>query len=134
MPSVPGVSVDDAGIAVRNAVVDFRTGGYDAGATAPVSLSIFNDTDSQVRLVEASSEDAGSVVLAGGDSSLAVPPGDFVATTLRVRALREPLDGTGSVPLVLGFNNGVTLSMTVPMAPPANRVGQREPMTFDEEH
>ncbi|GAA4456631.1 hypothetical protein GCM10023170_051620 [Phytohabitans houttuyneae] len=69
VPSVPGVSGDvtstDGSFSVRNALVVYHGGGYEAGADAPLDLHIFNNTGKDVT-VTVTSPDAESVTLAAG--------------------------------------------------------------------
>jgi copper(I)-binding protein len=152
LPTVPGVNAEAGGVAVRNATVAFQSGGYPAGGDAPVELALLNTTREPVRLVQLTSEAAGSVTLAsavrvgapageptptgGGQSGqvgdLRLAPGQLVNATLRLTGLTQPVNGTVSTPVELTFDNGAVLSLNVPMAPPLEPL-PREPMTFDEE-
>lgn len=67
--AVPGtsgdVTVSDGTLSVRNAMVVYHSGGYEADADAPLDLRIFNDTGKDVT-VTVSSPDAKSVTMAAG--------------------------------------------------------------------
>lgn len=148
LESVPGVNADAAGIAVRNAVVPFAAEGYPTGADAPLELSVVNQNDQPVRLVEASAEavrevTVTSVVRVGGTATpapaepaepeLVVGPGEVVNATLQLTGLGTALDGTSAVPVTLTFDNGGELPLIVPVATPLE-AQPREPMELEEEH
>jgi copper(I)-binding protein len=148
-PSIPGVNADAAGILVRNAVVPFAPEGYQQGGDATVELSIANAGREPVRLVGLTSEGAASVTVTsatpigapapspdgGGEAEaeVEVAPGDFVAVTLQLTGLREALNGIGSVPLALTFDNGAELPLAVPMATPMDPL-PRETPAVEPEH
>lgn len=141
LPSVPGVSAGDAGVAVRNAYVEFSPDGYPLTGDAPIHLSIINNTTQEVRLTEATSAAAGAVtvqaVLRRGPATdtdaepgaadaapveLALAPGELVTATLQAGGLDTPLDMLVTLPVTLSFDNGAVLGLELPMAPP------REPL------
>lgn len=144
--SIPGVDADDLGIAIRNARVPFAPEGYPAGGDAPVELSVVNNGPEPVQLVDQSSPGAGPVTVVSavpvGDSTgpagngppnggagpqLLLAPGEAVAATLQVTGLQAELTGTGSLPLVLTFDNGAGFMLNVPSTPPAE-LQPREPV------
>jgi hypothetical protein len=69
VPAVPGANKDvsafGGSLSVRNALVVYHAGGYEADADAPLDLSIFNDTGQAVT-VTVTSPDAKSVTLSAG--------------------------------------------------------------------
>ncbi|GAA4145148.1 hypothetical protein GCM10022251_05260 [Phytohabitans flavus] len=69
VPAVPGANDDvpssGGALSVRNAMVVYHAGGYEAGADAPLDLSIFNGMDQPVT-VTVTSPDARSVTLVTG--------------------------------------------------------------------
>jgi hypothetical protein len=132
LPSVPGVNVDaaDGSVLVRNAMITYQREGYPVGGEAPVRVWLVNQTDRPVSLVDASSQLAGVVTVDGGAE---VAPGGVLELTLRAGDLRQPVAATGSLPLSLGFDNGVELTMRVPMAPPL-RPEPRLPMDLGDGH
>jgi len=132
VPAVPGVNVDaeDGSVLVRNAVVPYRSQGYRAGGQVPVEMRIVNEGLEPVRLVSASSEQATSVQIVG---EATFPPNEATPLTLRLGGLRTAVNATSRVPVVLRFDNGVELSMQVPVAPP-ERPEQRTPMDLEQEH
>ncbi|MPZ27157.1 MAG: hypothetical protein GEV12_12290 [Micromonosporaceae bacterium] len=149
--SIPGVDADDLGVAIRNARVPFAPEGYAAGADARVELSVINNGIEPVQLVDLDSPAAGSVSVVsaapvagtappagdgppngGAGPQLLLAPGEAVTAVLQVAGLREPLDGTGSLPVVLTFDNGAGFTLNVPSAPPAEPL-PREPAEPAEE-
>lgn len=135
LPSVPGVDMQDGDIAVRNVAVAYDADGYQPGDTVPVDLVVFNQTDSTVRMTDATSTAAASVaVAADGGTTLQVPAYGYSKATLELTGIRSALNAADSVPLELTFDNGATFAMEVPVAPPLQRVGEREPVEMHEEH
>lgn len=132
VPVVPGVNVDadDGSVLVRNATVPYQPRGYRAGGQAPVEMRIVNPGTEPVRLVSASSEGATRVQV---PSQATFPPGEVTPLRLQLGGLRTAVDATGRIPLVLRFDNGVELSMQVPVAPP-ERPEERTPMDLEQEH
>ena len=132
VPAVPGVNVnaEDGSVLVRNALVPYRSQGYRAGGQVPVEMRIVNQGLDPVRLVSASSEQATSVQIVG---EATFPPNEATPLTLRLGGLRTAVNATSRVPVVLRFDNGVELSMQVPVAPP-ERPEQRTPMDLEQEH
>lgn len=87
VPSVPGANGDvrgpDGSFSVRNALVVYQTEGYEAGATAPLDLHIFNNSERAVT-VTITSEDAESVTLGAGAQGTPSPsasPSDSPSAT-----------------------------------------------------
>jgi copper(I)-binding protein len=148
VPAIAGVNADAAGILVRNAVVPFAPEGYPLGGVAPVELSIANSGEEPVRLVQLSSEGAGSGTVTsatpigvptpspsgGTGATVEIVPGELVAVTLELTGLRQGLDGTASIPVTLTFDNGAELPLAVPMAPPLNPLPPATPVVPEEEH
>lgn len=130
--SVPGVSAstEDGSVLVRNAFVVYRAGGYPVEGEAPVSLHLINETPDPIRLASASSEAAASVDL---DGPVTIAPNQVVTATVTLSGLTEPVRGVGSLPLHLRFDNGATLSLQLPVAPPLEPE-PRTPMPVEEEH
>lgn len=153
LSSIPGVNADDAGVAVRNVRVPFNRAGYPAGADAAVELSIVNNTQGPVQLVDLSSPAASSVTVAGttrvGGSGtpgqpggppnggpgpqLLVEPGGLVEARLQVSGLTEGLDGTRPLPITLAFDNGATFMLEVPTAAPAEPLPRETPTEAEHE-
>ena len=161
LPRAPGVNAasPDGTILVRNASIEFPgPEGYAAGETATVQLSVFNDGTAPVRLVSLESLAASGVRIEGGElgpaptgqatadptptsgpsgseaPDLEIPAGGYVHTAVHLTGLRQAVDGTGSVPLTLGFSGaggGQRLDLTVPMAPP-DTAQPRSPMPLGE--
>lgn len=143
-PTVPGINVTEAGIAVRNAVVESTTNGYPAGGNAPIRLVVVNERYEPVRLVRISSTDAQSVSLtraeligtaspgtpapAPGQSNLQLAPGGLYELTLQATGLREQVTGAGSIALELAFDNNTVFTMDVPVAPPLTPPARGEPI------
>ncbi|MFS8498426.1 MAG: hypothetical protein FWJ70_09340 [Micromonosporaceae bacterium] len=132
VPAVPGVNVDaeDGSVVVRNALVPYQPQGYRVGGQVPVEMRIVNQGLEPVRLVSASSEQAARAQIAG---EAVIPPGVATPLTLRLGDLRAAVNATSRIPLVLRFDNGVELSMQVPVAPP-ERPEHRTPMDLEQEH
>jgi copper(I)-binding protein len=157
-PSIPGVSADAAGIQVRNAVVPFDPEGYQQGGDAPVEFAIANAGEEPVRLVGLSSEGAASATVTSATpigapapapaaspeptsapageagAPLEVAPGEFIAVTLQLTGLRQPLNGTASIPVTLSFDNGVELPLAIPMATPLDPLPPATPVVEPAEH
>ncbi len=75
-PSVPGVSADLKGIAVRNVQIaypDRETRTYPRGGDAPLEVRIFNSSTETDALVRVSSEIAEEVVLVGSPTEAICP-------------------------------------------------------------
>jgi copper(I)-binding protein len=147
VPAIAGVNADADGIQVRNAVVPFAPVGYPRGGDAPVELSIANSGQEPVRLVQLSSDGAGTVTVTsatpigvptpspGGDAGTGVEivPGELVAVTLQLTSLTQDLNATGSVPVTLTFSNGAELPLAVPMATPLDPLPAATPVVPEEE-
>jgi periplasmic copper chaperone A len=144
-PSIAGVSADAGGIAVRNAVVEFSSAGYPAGAEAPVRFAVVNSNPGPVRLTQLASEGAASATLASattiggasappdaGTTELTLATNELVTVTVRLTGLTEELNGTSSVPLTLTFDNGAELPLVIPMATPEQPL-PREPSVVEGE-
>lgn len=132
-PSIPGVNAEVGEVQVRNAVVGFAPGGYAQGDDAPATLAIGNAGQQPVRLTGLASEGAAAVTVVSatqvgavspapaGETAalpLAVAPGRLLAVTLELTGLRQALNGTSAIPVVLTFDNGVELPLAVPMDTP----------------
>lgn len=135
LSSVPGVNVnaDDDSILVRNAHVPFNEAGYPAGDAVPVELWLFNQTNAPVRLVGVGSDGPGSAATVETEGEIEVPPGGPVHIVLRATGPGLDFNPIDILPLTLIFDNGVELSMRVPMAPPLAPL-PRTPMDLGEEH
>ncbi|BCB80312.1 hypothetical protein Pflav_067220 [Phytohabitans flavus] len=96
VPAVPGANDDvpssGGALSVRNAMVVYHAGGYEAGADAPLDLSIFNGMDQPVT-VTVTSPDARSVTLvtgAKGTPSPSASPSPTATATPRPPRPRQP--------------------------------------------
>lgn len=149
LSSIPGVDADASGVAVRNARIPFAEGGYPAGGTAPIEMSVVNTGTEPLQLLELSSPAASSVTMTavsyvdvpraagdppdGGDQpQLMLPAGGLANLRLQAGGLAEELDATGPLPLLLSFDSGAVLELDVPTAPPDQPL-PREPMELGEE-
>jgi copper(I)-binding protein len=148
VPAIAGVNADAGEILVRNAVVPFAAEGYPRGGDAPLEFSIANTGREPVRLMRLSSEGAGSVTVTsatpigaptsspggGTGTTVEVVPGELVAVVLELTGLREGLNGTGSIPVTLTFDNGTELPLAVPMATPLDPLPPASPVVPEAEH
>ncbi|GAA2519260.1 hypothetical protein [Pilimelia columellifera] len=87
-PSVAGVnasaSLPDGGVvSVRDAVIVFDSHGYPKGGTAPLSLSLFNDTTAPVTVRASVRPDTGLAHLVGAESVTLVQGRDAAAAAAR---------------------------------------------------
>jgi hypothetical protein len=76
-PAVPGVNAQtaDNNFKIRNLTLDYPgVKGYQAGASAPIAVGLYNDSKSPVT-VKVTTTGARSVVLAGGSGQSAAPGG-----------------------------------------------------------
>jgi copper(I)-binding protein len=134
-PAVPGVDADLDGIAIRNAQIVFHQEGYPAGGSAPAELVIVNQGQAPVRLQQLSSPGAASVtVIEPQGDQLELAPGQLVRVTMLLTGLAETQNGTGTVPVELGFDNGATATLNLPMAPPVDPLPPASPVVVPEEH
>lgn len=129
---VTGAAVNVGDIAVRDAEIEFPSGGgpagaaYRTGGTAPVSMTIINESDGIDRLVSASSPVAGSVRI-DGDTSL---PGHHVLVTgsrpgagqpdttqvrLALTSLTQDIRPGLNYPLMLTFQRAGTVTVNLPV-------------------
>lgn len=101
-PSVPGVSADLGGIAVRNVQIgypDRETRIYPRGGEAPLEVRIFNSGTETDALVEVKSEVAEQVVLAGsGGEGSAVCPQASVSLPAAQPTLQPTRERPGTSP------------------------------------
>lgn len=70
----------------------------------------------------------------GGTAEVSLAPGQLAIVTLQLTGLTEELNGTSSVPLTLTFDNGATLPLVVPMAPPEQPLPREAPAVEEPEH
>lgn len=115
-PTVDGIGSAIGTLTIRNAYVG---GPGQAGGSAPLLLSVFNNGTEPDRLVSVSSPDAASVTLPGG---LDLPPGGqqllYTADrTPRLTGLNEQVLVGQIVPVVLTFERAGELRMSLPVSP-----------------
>ena len=55
LPSVPGLNLSEDGLEIRNLQVPYAPEGYSTGGDVPVLMTIFNDSDQPVRLLDVDS-------------------------------------------------------------------------------
>ncbi|HLU34115.1 MAG TPA: copper chaperone PCu(A)C [Natronosporangium sp.] len=141
VPSMPGIDVNGPGVALRGVTIPYAPEGYPAGSTMPITMMVFNETETPVSLTSAASPVAATVTL--GESpgegvepvgGLAVPVSGYLRTTVTLTGLRQDVQIFDIVPLELTFDNGASFELEVPMAPPQQRVGEREPILEPESH
>jgi copper(I)-binding protein len=123
--AVSGSSVTVGDIAVRNAEIEFPIGAqqggtvYQAGGTAPVSMTVANVSDVADRLVSASSPVAGAVTILG-DTAL---PGQHILAVGTPKGT-PVLPNANEVQLALtGLNQGIAPGLTYPLVLTFERAG-----------
>jgi copper(I)-binding protein len=120
-PTIDGIGSAIGTLTVRNTYVG---GPVEAGGTAPVLASVFNNGNEPDRLVSISSPEAGGGAV---PADTALPPGGqqlFYAPdrVLRLTGITEPMRPGNIVPITLQFERAGTLQMSVPVSPVAPEV------------
>lgn len=125
-----GISVNstDHSVAVRDlAIADNGPRGYPAGSKAPLTMKLWNNTDTSVALTGLTTKDGAPVELVSGTGpdatfSIPIPPGTPVELLpggkeyLRIACLpRDFLPGM-TMAMTFTFDNGATVAADVPMA------------------
>lgn len=133
--SVGGANVQAGGIAVRNAAIAFPAGGeagvYPVGGTAPLRLTVVNESDVADRLVSLSSPVARTgrldgdtalpvraVLVAGGDNDGAAGLRNVREIEVALTGLREMVRPGPMYPVVLTFERAGDVRIDMPVAGP----------------
>src|SRR5690606_21226385 len=148
LPSVPGLNLSEDGLEIRNLQVPYAPEGYSTGGDVPVLMTIFNDSDQPVRLLDVDSSLGASANVVdvsavrypalpgqpqpeqpapGQTVDVAFGPGEFAHITMRVNQISAPVDPAGGVPIELRFDNGVTVTVIAPIVPPLEPAERAEP-------
>ena len=148
--AVPGANQQVGGLAVRNVFVEYPgTEGYLTGGSAPLSIRLFNDSMSPVRLVGVTSSNgpvalgalslASPAARAGGSINVEIPASGYAVLVrgsgpyLTLSGLERPLKPGDSVTLTFMFSDGSEIAgVAVPVTTPSSPA-PRSPMEFDED-
>jgi len=131
--SVTGLDVTDEGVGLRTVAVPFSPEGYPVGAALPITMVVVNETDQPVSLVTVVSAAAATVTLAD-PAAAEVPANGYRNAMVTLEGLRQEVGVLDTVPLELAFDNGASFQLDVPVVPPLERVGEREPVVEPESH
>jgi hypothetical protein len=123
----------DHSVAVRDVFI--VAGTYRSGASAPLSVQLWNNTGSTISLTGATIPLGGLVVLAGASSAgtgglaVPVPGGGHVALNrsaaryLEIRCLPGDLRAGELLAMTFTFSNGARIAVDVPVGPVAGTAG-----------
>lgn len=138
--AVSGANVTEAQLAIRNAEIEYPATAtqsialYRAGADAPLSMTIVNESDLPDRLISASSPVAGSVQLVGdtllpsqkalvlGGRDVTAPP-NARAVEATLVGLNQDLNAGLSYDVVLVFERAGAITVSMPMGNADNLIG-----------